>query len=140
MGLPQGWNGTHLHSAGRRVDIHKVYGLVYVMVPKTMLIAVSSTTFARTTRWWAIQDMCRPVQMPTDNNEVCLRVSLVPVMKSARPVSELLIAGAYLMGQDLYKNLISYLNEYLKGLRHVFPHSIQKLTTRKHRNIKTKNY
>jgi hypothetical protein len=28
-----------------------------------------------------------------------------------------LMIGAYLMGQDLYKYLIVYLNDYLKGLR-----------------------
>lgn len=31
----------------------------------------------------------------------------------------MLMTGAYLMGQDLYKQLILYLNEYLKTLRRV---------------------
>jgi hypothetical protein len=70
---------------------------------------------------------------PAINVMCCLRL---PDTFSSR----LLILGAYLMGQDLYKYLIVYLNEYLKTLRKVLYHQLGLNVNeiRKHSSIKTK--
>jgi hypothetical protein len=84
----------------------------------------SFTTFAHTTRWLEKYNHI-PEPWWTDNREVVLVIPYCLFIYShftGYPIPDLihlLIVGAYLMGQDLYKYLIIYLNEYLKTLRKV---------------------
>ena len=63
-----------------------------------------------------------------------------PLTSLSLSFGTLLIIGAYLMGQDLYKYLIVYLNEYLKTLRKVVSSWKSMLTGRKHYVTKMKNF
>jgi hypothetical protein len=64
----------------------------------------------------------------------------LPLTSLSISFGTLLIIGAYLMGQDLYKYLIVYLNEYLKTLRKVVSSWKSMLTSRKHYVTKMKNF